>query len=269
MDLEVRLDASDVLAGLQDMERAITFVNQAAVARIKVLIKDIIRDSFEVAIDQAGSGFPLQYARHLRLGVKLYLEPEVFETTDGLVANFIDVESLGGQEDLISGYHYHALEATDAKYSPSSRPLVELPYEDQDLKNSKQERQGFFEAMAKGQPYEVQHGSGFLKKAGPPRIVQTAGLYDETMNARVAYWTSISAFPEWLILEYGSSDSYPKSNPTHFKYILEQRVLEGVQALYEQMAEAIADVWEREGIRLNSADQLINKYGQYVKYLPV
>lgn len=269
MDLQVRVDASSVLDGLRDMERAIPFLNRAAAARIQSLIRDIVMESLEIALDEAGSGFPLQYANHLRSSIRYNLEPQVFDTADGLIAYYYDIESLGTQEDLIEGYHYHALEATDEKYSPSNRPLMELPFQGQDLKNDKAVRQGFFEAMANSVPYEVNYGSGFIKKkTKSPRPVQTAGLYDETINARVQFWLSIGSAPEWLILEYGSSDSFPRTPATHFRFMVEERVVEGVTALYEQMAEVLIDVWNSEGIRLNSADQLINKYGQYVKYLP-
>lgn len=267
--ISVRIDAADVIHDIEQFAGAIELANISAVARIRSELRGIIREGFEIALDESGL-HPI-YQNHLRQGMAQY-PPEVYATPDGLVAQYFDIESLGDYGDLEQGFHYHALLAGDSsQFSVSNPRLSELPYTGAELFNDHEKRYDFWQALVEGLPYEISLGGGINPRTGGRtpthnRTIITTGLYEETLRARVNYWGD--RYPEWLLLEYGQ-DFEPVTPPTHFKELTEIRVQEYMEEIYEEILDSIISVWEQETITTNSAGQLIEKgTGRFAKYLP-
>lgn len=270
--VQVRINAADVITGLDDLAAAIPIINRHAIARIRHGLRSIVIDSLEIAMDSVGDAFHPIYQRHLRYGMS-QVYPEVFETNDGLIARYYSIENLGDYATLREGFHYHAiLDVPSNQFSVTNPPRVELPYTGQALHNEQEDRYEAWQSVVAGQPFEVEFGGGINPKTGrkTPSHKQsfpTAGLYEETLRARVAYWGN--TFPEWLVLEYGSQGYEPVVPPTHFKYYTEQRIYDYMHTTYEEVGQSIVDAWNRQGNVLNSANQIINrKTGRFEKILP-
>jgi len=259
--ISVRLDARDFIHDMRELSAAIEIANAAAVARIRQELYSIIRETFETAIGEAD--FPTIYANHLRLGINS-LSPTVYQTNDGLVAEYYDLESMGDYQLLEEGFHYHAiLEVDKNAFSVSNPPRVEIPYTGEPLYNEFEKRYDFWQALVNGEDYEVTFGKG---KSSHTKFISTAGLYEETLRARVRYWGD--RYPEWLLLEYGQ-DFYPESTPTHFKELTEIRVQEYLQEVYEEIVNSVIDAWNQPTVTRNAAGRLIDaETGRFVKYLP-
>lgn len=268
--VSVRIDAADVIHDIQEFAGAIELANISAVARIRGELRGIIRGGLELAFDESGL-HPI-YQAHLRQGMR-QVDPEVYATPDGIVAQYYDIESLGDYGDLEEGFHYHAiLEITDSsQFSVSSPRRVELPYGGEDLYNDYNTRYDFWQALVHGDAYEVTLGGGINPKTGKrtpshTKTVSTAGMYEQTLSARVAWWGD--RYPEWLLLEYGQ-DSIPVTPPTHFKELIEIRVQEYMEEIYEEILDSIISVWDSPSVTRNSAGRLIEQgTGRFVPYLP-
>lgn len=261
--VNVRISADQIIHDIDELVGAISVANRSAVARIREGLRDIIIGTYNEAVNEAGNGFSPIYENHLRRGI-LSLQPEVTATDYGIEARYYEISSLGDLQDLQEGYHYHALLeiADDKDFSVSNPARVELPYSQEALENNFEERYDFWKALVDGTDYEVTWGLG---KASHTKPISTAGLYDQTLQARVNWWGG--RYPEWLLLEYGV-EYYPSIPPTHFSFLIEERVYEYMYNVYESVLNAVADVWEQPVMRRNSAGQLINEKGQFVKYLP-
>jgi hypothetical protein len=261
--VNVRINADEIIHDIDELVGAIGVANRSAVARIREGLRDIIIGTYNEAVNEAGDGFSPIYENHLRHGI-LSLQPEVTATDFGLEAQYYEISSLGDFQDLQEGFHYHAiLQIPDKKaFSVSSPARVELPYGGEELYNDFDQRYDFWQALVDGADFEIHLGAG---KSSHSKTISTAGLYDQTLQARVNWWGG--RYPEWLLLEYGV-EYYPSIPPTHFSFLTEERVYEYMYNVYESVLNAVADTWEQPIVRRNSAGQLINDKGQFVKYLP-
>lgn len=269
MAVTVKINASDVIAGVEEMQAAIEIANISVVARIREGINSIIREGVDAAFEEAR--LPLIYQEHLLQSLNQFT-PEVIDTGDGIVVNYFDPIDLTDYAVLEEGFHYHALiDVPSAQFKVSNPLRVELPYGGEPLENPQEERYDFWKAVVAGTPYTITLGGGVNPLNGKrtpkhDREIPTAGLYEETLRARVNWWGN--RYPEWLLLEYGQ-DFEPSSPATHFRELLETRVTEYMYATYEAILDSIVAVWNAEGVTRNSVGQLIDeKTGRFVKYLP-
>lgn len=268
--ISVEIKADDVVNGLQRFEGALELANTSAVARIRQDIQGIINEGLEFAFEESGL-HPI-YQAHLRIGIQT-ISPIVTGTSDGLLAEYFDIEGLGTEEDLYEGYHYKAILAIEDKsdFSVSNPPRVTLPYAGEDLYNDFAVRYAFWITMTEGQVYEVTFGGGISPKTGRrtpshTKEIDTSGMLEETLRARVIWWGS--RYPEWLLLEYGQ-EYEPVTPPTHFKDLIEQRVREYMEEIYEEILDSIVQVWDSPSVSINSVGRLIDaKSGRFVSYLP-
>lgn len=268
MQTSVRIDARDVISGLDDLAFLIPILNRSAVARIQYGLRNIVLDSLDIAINAAGDAFHPLYEFHLRTGM-VNIHPVVYETPDGLIAQYFAIENLGNYSDLEEGFHYHALiKVADEFFDPADPLRVELPYGGEVLENPKEERYDFWKAMIAGEPYDVTFGAPG-KTPVYTRPIPTAGLYDETIRARVNYWGN--KYPEWLLLEYGT-DWEPIIPAFHIKYFIEQRVYDYMATVYDDIGTSLKEAWETRQVHVRPTKlgigQIVNKKGQYSKFLP-
>lgn len=259
--LTVETNFDLIAQGLNDVAAALPVLIESTTARIHEHIRGILLDALYQAVNAAGSGFPALYADHLAEGIQ-NLHTSVIVTGDSLIIEIGDPKDLGSLSDLAQGYHYHAiLDVPKSEFSVSNPQRVELPYGGQALYNEDKEvRLQFWESLVEGLPAEVR-----LK--GHTITVDTGGLYDETIAARVGFWRSIGSFPEWLILEYGAEDT-PAIQPTHFTELLQIRVREYADEVMIELSQDIADVVNRMDVGVGASGRPFNvKTGRFVKYL--
>lgn len=244
--LTVRTNFGPTADAYAQVGKAIPSLLRSASARIRENIRGILLESLYYAVDQAGSGFPPQYADHLAEGV-LHLATLIEAAGNELLVSVADPSSLGDYGDLSRGFHYHALigDIPDSMFAVTNAQKVELPYTGQSLLNDKGKRLAFWEQLVDGLPVAVQ-----LK--GHIHFVQTGGRYDETIDARVAYWRSASVYPEWLILEYGAED-HPVVQPTHFTQLLQARIETYMEEVVTEIADGIADTLSSINVGVGSS----------------
>jgi hypothetical protein len=234
-------------------EDLISNSNFYARAQIERGLASIILGVLENAIDV--SGIPGQYANHLRQGFASVIIPQLNVSTNGsiLYAEVPDIAQLGTVEDLVRGMHYHAIAAIASRteFSKNNPPLIELPYTGQEMYNQKrpERRRAFWEAIVAGTVVQVEikrrsrkEGGGMIGYTIP---VSTAGMYDETLNARVATWGS--TYPEWRFLEYGNAGP-PAIRATHFRSMIEQSTLSFMEEAWRIQFDELVDEWNRNNV---------------------
>jgi hypothetical protein len=249
--ITVKIDGSQVIQSATGLERSIPAILQAVAARIRGEIRDIIIGVYYQALGRASGGFPAVYEEHLTEGIAR-ISPEVVADGPFLYIRYFDLEALGTKDDLDEGTHYHALEAIENKsdFSVSNPRMVELPYRGQELFNPQSKRYDFWQKLVSGMDVEIQLGGG--KSPKHTKVISTGGLYDQTLEARVDFWRTKGVYPEWLILEYGTPYN-PSVPATHFRFLMEQRVIEYAQDAAEQVADEFVAVWDRPGVGINVA----------------
>lgn len=187
------IDISEIEADLDALDQASPRVFRNIGQRLRIEGSQLLVTIFEEALadlDEDQMGEPVKQAM---LENAAHLPINVSAGAQGVTAE-VDFEALGSRADLIAGFHYHAL--------LKSKGFVELPYGGEEMYNDDAEiRYEFVNAMMTGDVFETVKG----------RPIETAGLWDETQQARAEFWGDIS--PAWLYLEFGQEDWEPHIEP--------------------------------------------------------
>lgn len=253
--IELRVD-SRFIEGVEEYAHLIKEVAITSAARIREGLSSIILGTVETAMSRAGDGFPAIYREHLLSGIYQYLSPQVYATGDGVIAQVGDIADLGDEHDLYEGFHYHAIAAREEgeKFDVSNPVRIGLPYQGEELYNEFQKRYDFWQDLVDGKPHTVTFGGGDIPGRNnklPPqheKTFSTAGLYEETLLARVSYWGN--RYPEWILLDQGVS-WYPSIPATHVRYYIEQNCYRFMEKIYGQVFDEILDAWDRTRLNRN------------------
>lgn len=223
-----------------------------AATRLKTELDYIVLSTIETAMVE--SGMPAIYQAHLLQGVTSNLKTTVSAASNILVAQVFDIAELGDIEDLIRGFHYHAIAAIGSRkeFSQTNPPRIELPYTGQAMYNEDrpERRLDFWDTLVEGATYIVTVTRRSRKKGGGTVTytieVPTSGMYDETLAARVATWGN--RYPEWILLENGSgmSPTGPDIQATHVRSLIEERVYAFMSEVFEAHFNALIDAWNED-----------------------
>lgn len=203
--IRVTVDVSSIEALARLGPEYIALAMRRAANELKKIIRGIIFSVFSEAFPENKS-FPPAYQEHVLAALSKI--PLNVVSTEDLIIVGIDLDLLGSPAEFAEGYHYGAMmRGPDGGFGG----YVTLPYTGQELFNpgSKGEdgfdkRYEFWKAVVDERPYEGIRGNDV------PFIVDTSGMYDETIAARIQAWGDKA--PEWLLLEYGT-DTYPEMAP--------------------------------------------------------
>lgn len=203
--------------GLDDAERfAINKTNEA-------IKRDVLGTSIRALGEAGGEGFPEVYIDHLirHMRYNTHISSNTFG--NGQMEIEVTFSNMGDYDDLARGFHDGALiqEETGAhgygKLSGKPKynihpPQVQLPYNGEPLMNEQERRQEFWEqAVVDGEPFQTDMKG----------LTVTAPSFGEVAYNRVSAWEGLGVAPEWLLLEYGYTESRPEVSPVDFTNSLE------------------------------------------------
>lgn len=161
---------------------------QIALANFNRLAPQIVEEIFIREFPADEKVFPTLYKLHILTALR-NTDVIVYDLSQGLDSVKVDLSRLGDWRDFKRGWHYKAKLASGG--------FVNLPYNNQRLKNSPSIRTQFWNAILEGKS-RVYVGKGKWIKV-------PEGAFDETIKARVDVWGEKA--PEWLLLEFGSNGS--------------------------------------------------------------
>jgi hypothetical protein len=242
----VRLDTKQYIQGIEEFEEAMRIANYQAVYEIQGGLESLIFSVFEEALLEAGEGFPTQYAEHLAEGLAK-LSPKVTATDVSLIVETFDFRTLGDRSDIYEAFHYHAILAVASGkkggFDIHNPPQVELPYQGQALHADVDRRYEVWEAIYSGATEIQVQFRGHSSTIDIP-----AGLWEETIAARIGYWRSIGAYPEYILLDAGQTEWSPTITPTRFISLMEERILEFMEEIWQAHYDSILDRWNNPAI---------------------
>lgn len=220
------------VTSLEPLLRGIDQYSQEAVARLgeleirfKNIARDILVEEFQNAIDQQSDFFGEYADQILQAVVQLPIGVIVTENSFEIIVNF---DNLGTYQDLTEAYHYGAMLADGGQ-------VLDFPSPGEGaLKNDREKRLEFWTSVYTGQPYfhMIEDNEGNLIGAG--RDISTAGMLEDTIAARVDYWSSIGKAPEWLFLQFGQPLGVPTVEASNVIQRWENRTYSLLYALFEE-----------------------------------
>jgi hypothetical protein len=248
--MQINVDASDAIEGMRNLEGNLSRAGKQAMSRavhiIRSRIPRIMMETYEAALGVAGD-FPPIYANHLRQGLRTIV-PRISFDEDELVIDIGDIEGLGDVSDLEEAVHYHAIlmYGDPSEFSISNPALSDIGTDESALygpnkpSGGEDRRQEFWEALVQGHDFIIQFGGANNAWTG---VISTTGMFDETLNARVALWGN--RYPEWILLDEGM-EGVPTVLPTHFVELTHDAIEEYARLVIdsvfvETLEEAISD----------------------------
>lgn len=224
LDLETHfeVDISQIDADLTVLDSISSNVFRRIARRIRIACITILDDIFETATAGLDKGqmHPIVVEALLR---NVSTMPIIVHSDQDGVSAEVDFETLGGWDDIEEASHYHA---------STEEGQIELPYGGEEMENDVTDRHSFVLAMIEGVGWPNPRGG----------LIPTAGLWDETNEARQAYWGSKS--PAWLYLEYGQEEWEPTIPPHDITGKFSERFNEEATAIFEEEWTAAVELLE-------------------------
>lgn len=189
-EFHVNIDA--VLAGADRISSTFERLSSMIEVEMRVIVKQIIVDEFESAVNLANSddGFPERYQQHLMETVKQIIPTVIMNGGELFVG--VDLEEwLGGEEDLKKAFHQGAQLAEGGRLWGD--------YTGQALKNDDaEERHTFWEALRYGRDSVVIKGKN---------VHLRDSTWEETMEQYLKIWGEKA--PQWLFIQFGQEEWEP------------------------------------------------------------
>lgn len=209
---------------------------------------NVLYPTLLIAAEEAGPGWPDAYTQHIARVMRHIPINTTFGADFVLVD--VDVDALGSTSDLVRGYHYHAIlrNQLDPENFTKYPARVVLPWTGSEGElNDPEKRLDFWEALVNGDTYIPGSFDGHYVRDGAWALqIDTFGMYDETIQARIAAWGNKA--PEWIQLDNGiDGGSSMDTPPTHFSEMLNTNAQAYCSEIYIKHMERVIAAAETAG----------------------